>query len=444
MRHRRKDDASIRVDPIELTLERCISTRRRALGALCAGGFGLLALMALTPIHQVAVAPGEIAPAREISPLEHFRGGTVAEVYVEAMEFVRAGAPIVRLDSTAVDGEIARMETRRAHLELRRNRLTALLSGEPFAPEQEPRLTEFDLREAAELYAAELADQAAAEAAVSARIAERRAEARSLEVAIESLELELASYREQQTLSRGLFERQLGTRVALLEVDARAAAAASRLAAQVGRRDALRSVVHELQSEAKRDAARRRAGWSTELTSAAGEIAELDEVLKDARARADELLITATTNGRILELGAKTAGDVIEPGGLVASIVPADESGAPALVARLRISPDDVGYVAIGDEAKLAVSAFDEESFGEVSGAISRLSPSSLVDREGRSFFQADVPLERTEATVEGSVLRLSPGMVVSATLPSGETTALGYLLEPVLTALERAMTERS
>lgn len=444
MRQRQNERAAVRVDPIELTLERCISTRRSALRALCGGGFALLVLLALTPIHQVATAVGEITPAHEISVLEHFGGGTVAQVVASPMAHVRAGDPIVMLDQSAVHAEIARTETRRAQLALRRDRLVALLRSAPFEPEPSARLTAFHLTEAVELYRSERADHAAAAAAVAARIAEREAEALSLETAIRSIEAELAAYREQASMASDLWARRLGTRRELLELDARIAAADSRLAAQVGRREALRNSIVELRNEARRAEASRRAEWSTALTTTAAEIAEIDAALTDSRARAADMVITAKTAGRILELGAKTVGDVIEPGGLVASIVPVDESGAPALIARIRISPDDIGYVALGDSAKIVVTAFDQERFGELNGVITRLSPSALTDREGNGYFQADIPLERTEAAVGDSVLRLNPGMVVTATLPSGDTTALKYLLEPVLAALEKAMTERS
>ncbi|SMH62384.1 putative HlyD family type I secretion protein [Azospirillum agricola] len=143
--------------------------------------------------------------------------------------------------------------------------------------------------------------------------------------------------------------------------------------------------------------------------------------------------------GIVQELSVKTAGVVVVPGGLVARIVPLGEE----LVADVRVSTRDIGFVAPGQPVKVKVAAFDYARFGRVEGTLKSVSPTTFFDQDKTPYYQGRVTLAANHV---GDNLRqhlLLPGMTVEADIATGEKTVLQYLLKPIYTTLDGALRER-
>lgn len=431
------------VAPLETIEDGRIRWRRCGLLAVTCFVAGSFGLAAVAPVKSVAVASGEIRSVDEVVVVEHSAGGKVSAVYTQPDANVRAGAPLLALDARSVNAEIARLAIRRAHLALRRARLSALLEERELALPEDPRLTPFDLANARRLYEAEVAEVEGEAASLNAQLAERRADQRALAAAVISARAERDAYEAQAEISDALERRQLGTRRAALTNAAQLAETEARLAEMEGRLEAAAEAIAQLVVEKRRVAARRRATWSTALTEAAAELADTDAALQDARYRRSALKVTAPISGRILQLGAVAPGDVIAPGELIAEIVPSAEDGKPDLVAEVWISPNDIGHIHLDARAVVVVTAFDEEVFGEIEGRVLRISPSSIPDEQGAPRFRARVALSHIEAKAGDAVLRLAPGMLVSARIVTAERNLLQYLADPVTRALKVVFSER-
>lgn len=402
-----------------------------------------LAVMAVAPIHQTAFATGSLTSVEEVVVLRNVRGGEVDRIAVQPGALVQPGDLILSFDADALSTEEARLMTRTAHLDLRAQRLRALLDEADFTPTVSGGVTEFEVAAAVELHAAEVANVASERAAFQARLAEIDANVAASEASLSSIESEIAAYAEQAGMSQRLSDRNVGTRRQVLVENARLAEAEFRRAEVIGAIHAAPLQRLGLESEMAQATAQRRADWSAQLSDAKQELADIATQLADIRRQLRQLEVRAPVMGRILEIGAATSGDVVSPGGLVARIVPADAAGEPVLLAEVRISPDDIGYIDIGSAATVDVSAFDSDLFGEIEGELVRLSPSSLIDEAGEPYFEGALHISRTQSQVGGVALRLAPGMLVQAKFATGQNTILGYLFEPVTKALDVAFTER-
>ena len=66
----------------------------------------------LTPIRELAIAPGQIVPRGDIRAVQHLEGGIIAEIYVNPGAMVRAGDPLLRLASDQTGGDLGQLRAR--------------------------------------------------------------------------------------------------------------------------------------------------------------------------------------------------------------------------------------------------------------------------------------------------------------------------------------------
>lgn len=440
----RKDDKRpAPVKQLESIEDQKIFWRRRALFAVTLFFCGALGVAAVAPVKEVALAQGEIRAAEEIVAVAHSVGGDVAAVYASSNDNVSRGAPILRIDGRTLSAEIVQLEIRRAHLLLRRDRLQALLAGEPFQPTVDSHLSPIDRANATRHYEADVADMTSEQAALQARLSERIADRAAQEAALVGGQAELEAHRAKAELSSALHARQLRPKDNMLDDAAQLAETQARLAELEGRIAATGEGVEHLAAELRRAHARRRAEWSTDLTDATAQLAETEAALAEARQRRDKLMVVAPIDGRILELGAVAPGDVVAPGEMIARIVPSARNGGSDLIAEVRISPNDIGHINDKARAIVEITTFDSDLFGEVEGEFLSVSPSSILDEQGVPTFRAQLSLSHLETTIGDATLRLAPGMVVTARIVTEERTLFDYLAEPVTRALKVAFIER-
>ena len=150
--------------------------------------------------------------------------------------------------------------------------------------------------------------------------------------------------------------------------------------------------------------------------------------------------IRAPQDGLVHQLTAHTVGGVIMPQGEpIMLIVPA----ADALTAEVRIAPQDIDQVRVGQPATMHFSAFNQRTTPEVTGEVSRISADVSQDQKtGASFYTirlsvSDSQMERLNG------LKLLPGMPVESFIQTGERTALSYLTKPLMDQVNKAWREK-
>jgi HlyD family secretion protein/adhesin transport system membrane fusion protein len=141
----------------------------------------------------------------------------------------------------------------------------------------------------------------------------------------------------------------------------------------------------------------------------------------------------------VKELRVRTEGGVIPPGGVLLDLVPIGRE----LIVEARLQPSDIGQVRIGQDVAVKVSTYDFARFGSVPGKLTYLSPSTLVDPQGRAYYKALVALEKDHVGDDPKRNLVLPGMTVLADIKTDERTVLRYLLNPVYKALDSAFHEK-
>ena len=179
-----------------------------------------------------------------------------------------------------------------------------------------------------------------------------------------------------------------------------------------------------------------------------------------ASVRAGYLEIRAPNAGVVKDLATTTRGAVVAAGTVLMNIVPRDEP----LQAELRLRNEDVGFIAVGQPARVKVAAYPFQKHGMLDGEVTLVgadavdgranagsavgSPAAAADGVAATSaltYRAVVKISGTtlDNAGTGDRLPLSAGMGVTAEIHQGSRTVLEYLLSPVKRVTQEAARER-
>jgi len=201
----------------------------------------------------------------------------------------------------------------------------------------------------------------------------------------------------------------------------------------------LRRQVNELQLQVQERVNRFRQEASAELVKARTELTQLEEqmvVREDALRRT---VLTSPVRGVVKQIRINTVGGVISPGAPVMEIVPI---GSRVLV-EARIRPADIGFVQVGQEVVVKLSAYDYGVYGGLKGTVQSISPDVLGDAEKSlpgaeaGYYKAMIRADRSTLRAGDKPLQVLPGMSGSADIRTGERSVLSYLLRPLMKSQE-------
>ncbi len=406
-------------------------------------GFGVGGWAATANLAGAVIAPGTFVVERNVKKVQHSYGGIVSEIAVRNGDRVKAGDTLLRLDATQIRAELGVITSQLTELEARRIRLAAerdnlaampairsTMDGKPefkASLEGEIRLFEDNKRS-------------------------RESQKQQLLLRIDQLKEEivgLSAQRDAKAGELGLIRRELEqvtllhkkgltpvTRVYAMErEEKRLSGEHGGLVAQIARANGQISEIHVqiimLDENARVQAQR-------ELRSIEAKLSELVEREVAANDKLSRVEIKAPQTGTVHELSAHTIGGVITAAEQVMLIVPEEDD----LTIQAHISPTDVDQVLVGREAKLRLSAFNQQTTPELSGHVVHVSADVTVDpKSGHSYYVARVAMDEKSRRTIGD-LKLVPGMPVEVFMSTGERTALSYLVKPFTDQIQRAFRE--
>ncbi len=172
--------------------------------------------------------------------------------------------------------------------------------------------------------------------------------------------------------------------------------------------------------------------------------AEADSLAQTIRGREDTVTrstIRAPMNGIVKNIKVSTVGGVIPPNGELMNIVPLNDR----LLIEARLSPRDIAFIHPGQRAVVKISAYDYAIYGGLNGVVESISPDTIQDEVKPEIYYYRVYIRTDNDYVQnkaGKRFAISPGMVSTVDIKTGEKTIMDYLIKPFNKAKE-AMRER-
>jgi hemolysin D len=394
-------------------------------------------------IDIVAVAQGRIVVSERTKLVQPLERSVVKRVLVKDGDQVIAGQPLVELDPTfaAADKASVDEQVKAAQGDALRARaiLSALAAGAQPKAKFPAGWPATDIASAQAQLAAEWSDINAKLAKLGSELSRRQAEISTSRELIAKLEatLPLARQREKDVsdlAKDGYMPSHAGqdkTRERI-ELERDLATQRARLAeAQAALRES-ESARSAFLAETKRTLSDREAQADFKH-----QIASQDQTKATQRERLT--VLAAPVAGTVQQLAIHTAGGVVTEAQTLMIIVP---DGAE-VTAEVTVENKDVGFVYAGQAAEIKLETFPFTRYGTVRAVVNRVSADAVNDEKRGALFPATLTLSAAQVNVDGKMIRLSPGMNLTAEIKTGKRRVIEFLLSPIQRAGNESLTER-
>jgi HlyD family secretion protein len=420
-----------------------VGTSLVAFIALGIGGWA-----ATMELGSAVIAQGSLVVDSNVKKVQHLTGGIIKEIRVREGDHVKAGDILVRLDPTqtkaanaVVSLNLDELVAQQARLEAERDGADHIVFPRAFLEDARDPNSTAARTMIAEQKLFELRKQArdGKRAQLTERIAQLKEEMQGYVGQTNAKEREVALINKELEGVRQLRNQNLVpiSRMTALERDAaRIEGERSQLIAATAQTKGkitetelqILQVDQDLRSEVGKDLGDTR----TKVSEFVERKIATDDQLKRINIRAPQ-------DGIVQQLTVHTVGGVVAAGETIMLIVP----DADKLMVEVKISPQDIDQLYLGQQANLQFPAFNVRTTPEIAGKVSLISADITQDqRTGVSYYSARIRLNTSEITKLGDV-KLIPGMPVIAYIKTGERTMLSYLTKPLRDQAERAFKEK-
>lgn len=180
-----------------------------------------------------------------------------------------------------------------------------------------------------------------------------------------------------------------------------------------------------------------------EMTKAQEELSTQSEQLRDRQQLLDHTELTASLDGIINNIKVNTIGGVVRPGDTVMELLVTGNQ----LIAEAKISPADIAFIAVGQDASVKLDAYDSSVFGAMQGKVTYISPDVLTEetRNGPfSYYRVRIGITGNEFHgTHAQDIKLRPGLTAQVDIKAMERTVLSYITKPITKTVQNAMGER-
>jgi len=412
------------------------------LGGLVVGAGGWAATM---NISAAVIGSGVIGVEGNTKKIQHGQGGVVREIRVSNGTLVRAGDVLLRLDGVEASTTLAATIKEIDQLDARRLRLIAERDGVEELIDPIQQIARLEDRQFIEGLKSETSLFKARREQIDSKTAQLKEQIAQIEQQRDGTRQRLISNAEEASWSEQQAQKIENLAKEGLVQFSRLADSKRMVAQLSGERSQLLSDeatagkrITEIELQIAQLDKDRRAEVLTDLLDTNGKLAKLAEQRLALEDQIEHLDIRAPVDGIVHQLATHTIGGLLSPGETAMNIVPTRDM----LTVDMRIKPNDVDQVSIGQAARLRFSAFNQRTTSEIEGQVESLSPDvSVNEQTGETWYSARIAISPQERAKLGE-LALIPGMPVEAYIKAEPRTALAYLIKPISDQMERAMRE--
>jgi epimerase transport system membrane fusion protein len=408
-------------------------------------GFGGWA--ALAPVNGAAVAVGEVMVSTQNRLVQHLEGGVVDKVLVDDGDRVEEGEVLIKLSDVRPRSELEIVQSQLLEILGEEARLLAERSGKA-AVQFPERLTSQSEKPAVvaiiegqkALFDARRDGLQARIDILNQKIDSLQQQIRGQKAVSQTLSARIASFEQEVTDWRELYERQLADRIRINEMERellRLKAEKESTESEIGR---LRSEISSTRSELLVTREEFMEKVTTRLREVQQKKADLmarETTLLDTLSR---MVIKAPVAGTVVGTKVHTEGGVVKPGETLMEIVPVNQ----LLAIKARVAPTEIDRIEPGQNADVRLSAFNFQLAHVIEAEVVTISADTFQDEKtGESYYEVRLRLtEQGLDTLDEQDMFLVPGMPAEVMIRTGERTVLQYLLDPFIRLSEKAFRE--
>ena len=181
---------------------------------------------------------------------------------------------------------------------------------------------------------------------------------------------------------------------------------------------------------------------SQESVTARNNLDQAEGQLAKAARHQDLVRLVAAEPGVVLSLAKVSVGSVLKQGDSLMTVMPL---GSP-VEAEVNIASRDIGFLKVGDDARLKVDAFNSAEHGYADGRVLWVSEDSFTtdadNKPAEPYYKSRISIEAMHFEGVPAGFRLIPGMTLTADVKVGTRLLGRYLLGGTLRGASEAMRE--
>ncbi len=420
---------------------------------LVLGGAAVVALVvgvggwaATTELSGAVIAPGQLVVDSNVKKVQHPTGGVVGELRVKDGDRVQAGDVVVRLDETQTRANLAIVTKALDELAARQARNEAERDGAErvtFPPELVSRDNDADVRHVLageqrlfeirrsgrEGLKSQLREQVAQ---LDQQIVGNREQEAAKAREIDWIQQELKGVRELWSKTLVPFARVTALERDAARLEGERGALIATMAQTKGRIAEIRLKILQVDEDLRTEVGK-------ELAEIRGKKSELIERRVAAEDQLKRVDLLAPQDGKVFQRTVHTVGGVIQAGETIMQIVPDTDT----LIIEVKIAPQEVDQVHLGQHAMLRFAAFNQRTTPELHGVVVRIGADvTQEEKRNEAYYSVRIGISDSElARLQG--LKLVAGMPVEAFIQTEPRTMISYLVKPMQDQITRAFRGR-
>ncbi len=390
----------------------------------------------------VAVAIGKTVPSGRTKIIQPLESGVVSAIHVKDGQYVKAGQVLVDLDAVSAHADATKANSALSSAQGSYSRYQALLTAlnsnvapPSFNFEGNKEEIETENRLAQSEYLAFTAKRDA----IKGQLTQRQAELETTQTLIRSLQASTLLAQARSKDMKDLVEKKYIARHDYLTVEQQRIEAEQNLNTQRSRVFELQAAIAAQRNELDSMVAEFRRQTTDGLRQSKEQSRQLGADVSKANRRDQLMRLVAPVDGTVQQLAIHTVGGVVTPAQALMAIVPEGES----LEVEAQVLNKDIGFVKTGQTAIIKVESFPYTRYGYITGTVESVSHDAMQDEKLGLIYQARVKLKKSDLNIDGTKVKLSPGMALSVEINTGKRKVISYLLSPLQQHADESLRER-
>jgi len=407
---------------------------------------GLGGWAAFAPLNSAAVAPAVVKVEGNRKSVQHLEGGIVKELRVREGDKVATEQTLILLDDTQARAAVDVFSKQYDELTAQEARLITERDGAAtvkFPPALIARQAEPDVAAIiagqTNLFKSRRTTLTGTFDVLRKKISQTQEQIVGLEGQAAAYKRQLQSTHNENNGLRDLFKKGYVPRQRMLELERSEAALEGQIAEVSANILRARQSIEEVNVQIVQAQSDRLAQVANDLRDVQVKLLEIGPKVSSARETLRRTEIRSPYPGVVVGLTAFSVGGVISPGEKIMDVVP--EKGG--LIVEATVAPEDVKDLHVGMSAEVHLTAYKQRTVPIIHGKVLQVSADRLTDtKTGAGYYLAQVKVDDQELA-ELKDVRLAPGMPALVMIPTGERSALDYLLRPLTDSLNKSFREK-
>jgi adhesin transport system membrane fusion protein len=405
---------------------------------------GLIAIFLLwaniATLDEVARGDGKVIPSSEVQQIQNLEGGIIDEMLVKEGDIVNEGQVLLRMRNIQAKADFGATMQRYLGLQATTVRLQAEADGkEPVFSEQLIKGVPDSVRAEQDAYDANKRQNDSQLAVLNSQLSQKQQEVSELERRIDDTGHVMKLARDERDMVAPMVAKGASSKKELLDLE-------RNIAQQTAELNGLRLALPRAQAAVKEVKGRIdsliddfKAQQQKSLAEKTIELNTIKQTLAAYKDKSERTEIKSPVHGKVKDIKVTSLGGVVKPGETIMEVVPLEDQ----LLIEGRIMPRDIAFIHRGQKAIVRLSAFDFSIYGALEGQVVEISPDSITNEKGESFYRVRIKTDQVAYKRAGKVYDIVPGMQATVDIVTGKKTVMTYLLKPFIKASQTALRER-